>query len=137
MLIDIMFALGMLFAVSTISYIVGTKWNWNAAILKLKNKELQEWQHQYNVMRGRYADAIKKWENPDIKIPEGSTVAQSIQALIEVLPPKWRKVAREFEPVIMHELQTNPEAEGKIKDAVMKIANTQPSGKREEERIAI
>lgn len=127
---------GMCALVGTGSYILGTKWNWNRHILKLAKQEAAEWQHQYNTMRGRYAKLLQHWENPAVNIENGSTITESIHALIQVLPPKWKRIAEQFEPTIMKEVQANPQSEQKIREVITQFVK-QKAGTPEEERLRV
>jgi len=137
MQIDIMFAFGITLALITLSYLMGMKFNYHRMQIKMAREHITELESNYNRLRSKHAKMQRDYENPEINVAEGSTLTESIHALINVLPPKWKHLVEPFEPSIMKEINSNPDNERKIRDAISKFTKEKGVSKKEEERITI
>ncbi len=121
--IDITLSLGMVSIVATASYLIGTRWNTNRILINLKQKEIDYLHHNINQLKGRLGMATRQLNDPEINIPEGSTLQTTIMAIMQLLPGKYKGLAKEFGPMILKELQNNPELEQTITQTIKDTIN--------------
>lgn len=131
-----MLSFGITLTVATLSYLAGTKYNWNRNRIKMLKEEIEEWKHYHTVMKGKYSSLKRQYDAPEEAFtgPGHENVGESVHVLLGMLPTKWKALVQPFETEIIKEI-SKPENEKKIRDAIAGIAKKQGNGKAEEEKV--
>lgn len=134
--IDIMLSFGITLTVATVSYLAGTKWNWNRNRIKMLKEEIEEWKHYHTVMKGKYSSLKRQYDAPEQTFSEHESIGESVHVLLGMLPTKWKALVQPFETEIIKEI-SKPENEKKIRDTIAGFTKKSGNGKAEEEEKVI